>query len=134
MEAVLGTAMRLLKRPLEVHVDGRATAAALGWTLAAWIPLSLHIGALAAGADGAGWRALPVAAGAYALAWTLGVLFVIAPAGVGVRELVLVVALSPVLSPGAALVVAALSRLVMTAADLMAAGLAGWAGRAATTI
>ncbi|MDA2812442.1 lysylphosphatidylglycerol synthase domain-containing protein [Nocardiopsis sp. RSe5-2] len=129
VEAVLGTAMRLSKRPVEVRVDGRATAAALGWTLAAWIPLSLHIGTLVAGADGAGWRALPIAAGAYALAWTLGVLFVIAPAGVGVRELVLVVALSPVLTPGAALVVAALSRLVMTAADLLAAGLAGWAGR-----
>jgi len=44
---------------------------------------------------------------------------VFAPAGLGVRELVLVVGLAPVLEPGSALVVAALSRLIMTGADLL---------------
>src|SRR5690606_40874765 len=91
---------------------------------AACAPPALHIGVLVSGADGAGPRVWPLAAGAYALAWTLGVLFVFAPAGIGVRELVLTAALSPVLSPGAALLVAALSRLVMTAADVLCAGLA----------
>ncbi|WP_017595077.1 lysylphosphatidylglycerol synthase domain-containing protein [Nocardiopsis potens] len=127
--------LRLLRRPAAdveaVAIGGRPMAAALAWTLAAWVPLALHIGVLVSGADGAGPRVWPLAAGAYALAWTLGVLFVFAPAGIGVRELVLTAALSPVLSPGAALLVAALSRLVMTAADVLCAGLAALADRTA---
>ncbi|MFB9799962.1 lysylphosphatidylglycerol synthase domain-containing protein, partial [Streptomonospora salina] len=105
------------------RASGRGMAGALGWSLAAWVPLSVHVWVLVAAAGGgADVRALPVAAGAYALAWTLGLLVVVAPAGLGVRELVLVVCLAPVLDPGSALVVAALSRLSMTAADLVWAG------------
>nr|WP_255430016.1 lysylphosphatidylglycerol synthase domain-containing protein [Streptomonospora sp. PA3] len=105
------------------RVSGRGMAGALGWSLAAWVPLSLHVWVLVAAAGAGGdARALPAAAGAYALAWTLGVLVVFAPAGLGVRELVLVVGLAPVLDPGSALIVAALSRLLMTAADLLWAG------------
>lgn len=99
------------------RVSGRGMAAAVGWSLAAWVPLGLHSWSLVAGVGGAG--ALPVAVGAYALAWTLGVVVVFAPAGLGVREAVLVAGLAPVLEPGSALVVAALSRLVMTAADIL---------------
>ncbi|QBI55788.1 lysylphosphatidylglycerol synthase transmembrane domain-containing protein [Streptomonospora litoralis] len=114
------------------HISGRGMAAALGWSLAAWVPLSLHVWTLVTAAGGgADVRALPAAAGAYALAWTLGVLVVFAPAGLGVRELVLVVGLAPVLDPGSALVVAALSRLIMTAADLLWAGGALLATRSA---
>ncbi|RCV55719.1 hypothetical protein DEF23_10045 [Marinitenerispora sediminis] len=106
------------------RVSGRGMAAAIGWSAVAWVPLAVHVWALVAGTGGAGSAALPAAAGAYALAWTLGVLVVVAPAGLGVRELVLVVGLAPVLEPGAALVVATLSRLLMTAADLLWAGAA----------
>jgi uncharacterized membrane protein YbhN (UPF0104 family) len=108
-----------------VRLTGRGAAAAAGWSLAAWVPLGAHIGLLVAGVGGdGGTRAWAAAAGAYALAWTLGVLVVIAPAGLGVREAVLVAGLAPVLDPGSALVVAALSRLVMTAGDLLWAGAA----------
>ncbi|GLU49627.1 lysylphosphatidylglycerol synthase domain-containing protein [Nocardiopsis ansamitocini] len=101
------------------RISGRGMAAAVGWSALSWIPLGLHVWTLVAGVGGGGAESLPVAAGAYALAWTLGLLVVFAPAGLGVRELVLVVALAPVLAPGAALVVAALSRVVMTAADIL---------------
>ncbi|MFC7327508.1 lysylphosphatidylglycerol synthase domain-containing protein [Marinactinospora rubrisoli] len=114
-------------RPPE-RVGGRGMAAAVGWSALAWVPLAIHVWALVAGTGGGGAAALPVAAGAYALAWTLGVLVVVAPAGLGVREAVLVVGLAPVLEPGAALVVAALSRLVMTVADVLWAGAAMLAG------
>ena len=103
-------------------LGGRAMAAAVGWTLVAWVPLGAHVWLLTWAAGGDALRSLGPAAGAYALAWTLGLLVVFAPAGLGVREAVLVVALAPVVDSGAALVVAVLSRLVMTAADL------GWAG------
>ncbi|NYE49678.1 hypothetical protein HDA32_004798 [Spinactinospora alkalitolerans] len=121
-------ALRLARRSRAVpdeeleRVSGRGMAAAVGWSAAAWIPLTAHVWLLVAGVGGDGAAALPVAAGAYALAWTLGVVVVLAPAGLGVREVVLVVGLAPVLDPGPALVVAALSRLVMTAADLLWAG------------
>ncbi len=126
-------AVRIARRSREVpeaeleHVSTRGLATAVGWTFAAWVPLATHVGALVVGTGGDTdpLRTFPVAAGAYALAWTLGVLFVIVPAGVGVRETVLVVGLAPVLDPGSALVVAALSRLVMTVADV------GWAAATA---
>ena len=69
-------------------------------------------------------------AGAYALAWTAGLLVVVAPAGAGVREVALVAALAPVLDRGAGLAVAVLSRVLMTGGDL-AWGLAGAALRPA---
>ncbi|MGI5118903.1 lysylphosphatidylglycerol synthase domain-containing protein [Marinactinospora thermotolerans] len=106
------------------RVSGAGMATAVGWSLLAWLPLGLHVWLLVDGVGGAGVSAFPVATGAYALAWTLGVVVVIAPAGFGVREVVLVAALAPVLEPGPALVVAALSRLVMTLTDLLWAGLA----------
>ncbi|MEY9215317.1 flippase-like domain-containing protein [Thermobifida halotolerans] len=100
------------------RVGARGVAAAVGWSLAAWVPLGVHVWLLVAGVGG-GWGSWPVSTGGYALAWTLGVVAVFAPAGLGVREVVLVAALAPVLDPGSALVVAGLSRLVMTVADLV---------------
>ncbi|MDT0331623.1 lysylphosphatidylglycerol synthase domain-containing protein [Nocardiopsis lambiniae] len=106
-----------------LDIGGRAMAAALGWTLVAWVPLGLHLWLLAWAVGGDPWGSLAPAVGAYALAWTLGLLVVFAPAGLGVREAVLVVALAPVVDAGAALVAAVLSRLVMTVADVAWAGL-----------
>lgn len=106
------------------QVSGYGLAGAVGWSVAAWLPLALHVWVLVAALGDTGVHTLPLAAGAYALAWTLGLVVIVAPAGIGVRELVLVVALAPVMDPGAALVVAALSRLVLTVADLLWAALA----------
>lgn len=129
---VVGWGIRLAARPFArfrevaeagpLEVDGRAMAAAVGWTLVAWVPLGLHAWVLTWAVGGDALGSVGPAVGAYALAWTLGLLVVVAPAGLGVREAVLVVALSPVVDAGAALVVAVLSRLVMTVADV------GWAG------
>ncbi|MFC4561997.1 lysylphosphatidylglycerol synthase transmembrane domain-containing protein [Nocardiopsis mangrovi] len=136
---VIHAAVRLARRSRTVpdeeleRVSGRGMAAAVGWSVAAWVPLSLSIWLLVAGVDdGArGPGALAASAGAYALAWTLGVLVVIAPAGLGIRELVLVVALAPLIDPGSALIVAALSRLVTTLGDILWAGAALLATRSA---
>lgn len=136
----LHSAVRLARRSRDIpeaeleRVSGRGMAAAVGWSLVSWIPLAASVWLLTAGAGGDGPAALPAAAGAYALAWTLGVLFIIAPAGLGVREVVLVVGLAPVLSPGSALVVAVLSRLVMTVADVLWAGLAALLARGARPV
>jgi uncharacterized membrane protein YbhN (UPF0104 family) len=73
---------------------------------------------------------LPVAAGGFALAWSVGFLAVFVPAGVGVREAALVAALAPVLDRGDALVVALISRVLMTLGDLAWAGVAVITARA----
>ncbi|MBR8741339.1 lysylphosphatidylglycerol synthase domain-containing protein [Nocardiopsis sp. MG754419] len=124
----IGLAARPFARFREVveagplRIGGAAVTAAVGWTLVAWVPLGTHVWLLTWAVGGDALASAGPAVGAYALAWTLGLLVVFAPAGLGVREVVLVVALAPVVDAGAALVVAVLSRLVMTVADL------GWAG------
>jgi uncharacterized membrane protein YbhN (UPF0104 family) len=65
-----------------------------------------------------------LATGAYALAWVVGFLIVVAPAGVGAREGMLVVALAPAMSASTATALALVSRLVMTAGDFVWAAIA----------
>jgi hypothetical protein len=119
---LLALAARLLKRPGVTQPLGmRHVLAAAGWLmlgfllygLAAWlVARDLHPSA----GDG---RLVLLAIGAYALAWTAGFLIIVLPAGAGVREAVLVLALSPALPKGPALLVAVVARLLATIADLV---------------
>jgi hypothetical protein len=116
--------LKLLRRdPLERPLSRRGVGAALGWALAMWAAYGVHLWLLVRPQDTEG-RAdlLLLSVGAYALAWTAGFLFVIAPAGVGVREAALVACLAPVLDTGSALAVAVLSRVLMTLGDLVWGG------------
>lgn len=61
----------------------------------------------------------------FAAAWTLGYLSPGAPGGLGVRETVLTLALTPLTGPGPALAVALLLRVVTVAVDV-AAFIIGW--------
>ncbi|WP_141013858.1 lysylphosphatidylglycerol synthase transmembrane domain-containing protein [Nocardioides sambongensis] len=70
---------------------------------------------------------LLVAVGAFALAHAAGVLLVLAPAGLGAREGVLIAVLSPAVGVGPAAAAALLSRLVHAIADFAMAGLAALA-------
>lgn len=65
-----------------------------------------------------GPASLPVAVGAYALAWVVGFLAVAAPAGVGAREAVVVLVLAPLVGTPGALTVALVSRVALTVVDL----------------
>lgn len=121
----LDRALRALRRPaLERSIGLAGTARTVGWTMLAWAFFGAHAVLLVTGAGAWGAAVVPVAAGAYALAWGVGFLVVVAPAGVGPREAALVAALAPVLAPGSALVVAVMSRVVMTVGDLALAGVA----------
>ena len=72
---------------------------------------------------GSSWRDVAALGGAFALAYAAGVVVVLAPAGVGAREGVFVLLLSPLLGVADATAVALLARVVHTAADgVMAAG------------
>jgi hypothetical protein len=65
------------------------------------------------------WAQARFLGGTLAAAYLAGLLFVLAPAGIGVREFVMGVLLFQVMpQPGAALVVSVLSRVWFTAAEL----------------
>jgi glycosyltransferase 2 family protein len=117
---VSGVARMLRRRSDDLAVSGGAVWRAAGWALAAWLGYGAHVAALAAdlGAEGSDlWLA---SIGSYALAWLGGFLVFVAPSGAGVREGLLVLALGSVLAPGDALVVALVSRLVVTVIDAVA--------------
>ncbi|WP_345016950.1 lysylphosphatidylglycerol synthase transmembrane domain-containing protein [Actinomadura keratinilytica] len=121
----LDTALRLVRRPpLEHPVGLGVTLRAIAWTMLAWALFGVHTWLLCAavGGEGAG---LPFAAtGAYALAFVAGFLVFIAPGGIGAREAALVLALSSWLPAGAPIAVAIASRVLLTVADLVNAGIA----------
>ncbi len=68
--------------------------------------------------------------GAYALAWAVGFLIIFFPGGIGPREVALIAVLAPVMPSASALVVALVSRVVMTVGDLAWAGAGLAIGRA----
>ena len=133
LSRLVAVGLRLLRRdPLERPLTWRGTGAALGWALLMWAAYGLHLLLLVRTQDVApGPGLVALSTGAYALAWTAGFLVVVAPAGAGVREAALVLALSPVLDRAPALALAVLSRVLMTLGDLVwgAVGAAAGSGQ-----
>lgn len=119
----LAWVLRRLRQPPPGRLAGRTVAQVAGLSALADVLLGLHAAALAYDLGATGARLIPVAVGAYVLALVAGLLAVPVPAGAGVRELVLVAALSPVLPVADALVLAVVSRVLLTLADLLVAGL-----------
>ena len=128
--AVIGRALRLLRRePLDRLPTGRGLLVASGWMVITWAFYGLHLYLLARPLAASGHRLPLLVTGGFALAWSVGFLVVIAPAGAGAREAVLVASLAPAMPAAAATTVAVLSRLAMTMADFALAGLAGLGAR-----
>src|SRR5687767_2195560 len=107
---------------------GRAAHArpgALGFGIvanaAAWIGYGVALWLLARGVLPAAGLGLVEAIGGFAASYIAGYLFLLAPNGLGVRESVFVIMLEPRIGLANALALAAVSRLGMTAADLLAA-------------
>ncbi|ONH30450.1 hypothetical protein BL253_13965 [Pseudofrankia asymbiotica] len=125
LRRLLALAFRLLRRPAMTEpIPGRAVLAGAGWLLVSFgcYGAATFLLARDLGASIDGPRLLVLAVGGYALAWTAGFLVLIVPAGGGVREAVLVLVLSPALARDPALVLALVSRLLATVADLVWAG------------
>lgn len=127
---VIAFGLRLLRRePLERPLTRRGLLVASGWALAGWAAYGVHLALLAHGLGGSGASAVILSFGAFALAWCLGFVFILAPAGAGVREVAMVAALAPVLDRPAAIAAALCSRLIVSVGDLVCAGAAGLAAR-----
>lgn len=117
--------LRLAKRPpLDHPIGGRAIVISLGWSFASWLCYGLQIWVLAIRIGAPVGKALPLAIGAFAFAWCAGFLVVLAPAGAGVREVIMVAILAPVVGGDPATAIALVSRAVTTVADLVVAGVA----------
>lgn len=131
LRGALNTALRLLKRPPLARVPGlRAMLVGSAWTVLAWVCYGVHawLVALDLGAPATA-ASFVLAVGAFAGAWTAGFLFVIAPAGAGVRDGLLLLAFTQVLPVASATLLTLVSRLLVTVADLLAALVAVAAAR-----
>lgn len=90
----------------------------LAWMVPAWLSYGLGGYLLAAPLGASGPLLLVLCTGAFALGWLVGLLVVIAPAGVGAREAVLILVFTPALGVAGATTVALLLRVVHTVADV----------------
>jgi len=123
---LLALGMRLIRRPGEPpQLTWRGIGTAVGWQLVAWLANGVQIWFLAHTLGAHQARALPCAVGAFALAWVVGFLVVISPAGAGAREAAMIVALAPVVDRPAAVLIALVSRGLTTVGDLTLAA-ASW--------
>jgi uncharacterized membrane protein YbhN (UPF0104 family) len=110
---------RVAGRPVALGVAD--TGATLVLMALAW---SAYAAALVLLAPGTPWRETAALGGAFALSYAVGVVIVLAPAGVGARETLFVLLLTPLLGVPTATALALLARVVHTVADGMLA--AGW--------
>lgn len=127
---VVAWALRLLRRePLAASLSWGGVGRAVAWSLAGWLLYGVHtlvlVRALGAAGDGLAARSV----GGFALALAVGFVVVIAPAGAGVREPLLVLVFDGVLPSGGAIAFAAVSRLLLTVADLLGGGVSAILGR-----
>jgi uncharacterized membrane protein YbhN (UPF0104 family) len=118
INSLLNRALRLLRRePLDTAIEGRDIVRGSLWTLVYFVVQGSHVWVLAMGLGADPLDSLPVAIGGFAIAFALGPLLVVLPAGAGVREAVLVVLLSTVLSSTEAAAVALTSRGLLMVTD-----------------
>lgn len=121
---IIDRGLRLIGRPrLGQHTSLRGTLVAFGWACLSWLSAGVQVWALSAtlGAP-RDVRTLALSVGGYALAWAVGFVVVITPAGAGAREVVLGAVLATVLGTGAVVVVVLVSRVLFTVLDVLLAG------------
>jgi uncharacterized membrane protein YbhN (UPF0104 family) len=130
---LLGLARRRLPgfEPGDLTPSARTVALLVLGYAAYWAVTGLAFAALVASLYPLAAADVPLVVAAYAAAYAAGFLALLTPAGLGVREGVLAVALAPVLPAGPALVVALVSRVWMMLAELAGAGVAQLVSRSA---
>lgn len=121
MNRVVAIALRVVKRPpLEQPLSTRGVLSATAWSVGAWVVAGLQVWLLATALGmPATFTTYALATGGYALAWVVGFLVIVVPAGAGAREAVLIAALTGLLGTGAVLLTVLLSRAFLTVADVV---------------
>ena len=130
LRLVLQLLLRLLRRdPLVQEPTASGLATATMWAMLGWVLAGCQVWLLARGLSDIGDPSFWGALGGYALAWTAGFLVVFAPAGAGVREVVLGGLFSDSLTVGAVVALVLLSRLLITGADFALAAVSSFTRR-----
>jgi uncharacterized membrane protein YbhN (UPF0104 family) len=133
INAAVARGLRLLRRdPLEHELGGGAVLRCMGWIIAAWVGSGVSVWVLARtlAPDGGLGGLLYVSVCGYALASVLGMLAVLLPAGLGLRDAVLGLGLATLMSPAAAAAVVVVARFLAVVVDVVVAGGAWlWARR-----
>ena len=127
---LVGLVLAVLRRdPLPRSLTARGVLTAAGWLVASWALYGAHLWLLAGSQGGVGVLGCT---GALALGMGAGVLAVVAPSGIGVREAVIAGVLATQLDPGVALGLALASRLVFTLVEVGAGAAAAVSAVVAT--
>ncbi len=122
---VVDGALRVVRRPpVAVRVPARSVAYAGLSQGVLWLVVGAQTALLIWDSGAAPARVALLGAGAAVLAYCAGMLAVVLPAGLGVREGVLVLALTPSLGAGRAVAVTLSSRVLLVCADLLLAAVA----------
>jgi hypothetical protein len=117
-----GRAARLLRRPVPGRVSGRQVRRATTAQSLSWLLAGVHLWLLAIALGAPPVASLPLCLGAFSLATVAGLAAVVIPEGIGVREVVLMAALSTVLPLPEATVAVLASRLIFTLGEVVTAG------------
>jgi glycosyltransferase 2 family protein len=118
LNRLLKFVMRVSGQPvMQESVSYRGLARTMAWALFGWSANGLMVYVLMRQLAGHPQGLLLVSVGAYSLSWSVGFLAVFAPAGAGVREVIMVAVLSARTGPGTAWTVALLCRALTVVAD-----------------
>lgn len=121
-EPMANRLLRIVRPDTEFRVLSVRTAfLASAVTLTSWLAYGIAFWMLARGIFGNTDLSIFQATGVFAAGYIVGLLALFAPGGVGVRELVFVALLAPVLGSGGALALSLASRLLLTATEALAA-------------
>ncbi|MGL5864961.1 MAG: lysylphosphatidylglycerol synthase domain-containing protein [Dermatophilaceae bacterium] len=128
----IGVGLRLIRRPpLEHLLSGAAVLRCMAAIIGAWVTSAAPVWVLARSLapDAPTGQLLLVCVCGFALASVAGMLAVVLPAGLGLRDAMLAVALSTVMSAAAATAVVVVVRFLAVVTDLLLAGAAWWWAR-----
>jgi uncharacterized membrane protein YbhN (UPF0104 family) len=112
------------REPPRLTTSPRDMATSFAWALATWVLYGVHVWFLVRSVGGSGVDVWMAATGGIALGWALGLVAVLAPAGLGVRDGILVAVLSPLVGRSPALAVARASRGLLARTDILLAAVA----------
>jgi len=115
LSKVMNTARPLTPLPLSAVGLGGA------YILAGWLAYGLSFWLFARGLVSAPELSVVTAAGIFTFSYVLGTLALFAPGGIGVREVVLISLLAPVVGSGGAIAVSVGSRILLTLTEASAA-------------
>jgi hypothetical protein len=124
LRRIVNFVLRRLRQPVvDIRLSFGRIAALVGLYLSMWLAQGIGFFVLINSFYQLPFAQLPVVVGGYSLAWILGFLVLISPAGLGIREGILTFALRLIMPEPIAIIAALLGRVWITVAEVLAAGI-----------